>query len=316
MVSIRHHNNFNAVRLIAALMVVRGHMAEFTQTSSVLILGNSIHGTGVHILFLLGGYLITQSWYRDPNLIRYSLKRFFRLWPPLVFAVLFTSCVVGPLFTSLPMHEYFASPGFRAYFSALRFRINFFLPGVFEDNPYPNSVNGSLWTLPIEVMAYLVIAVLLLLLGRLSKTETRRKYATVAVAATTAMIYLLVEYNLIHVDWQFYGVSIRTAIPMLLCFLLGACYALVVPKASLNLTAAVCLFALLNCVVSNSPVYRCTRCCVCWYFRIWCFRLGCLKTSLPGYHSAILLTESICILSRYSNPLWRCACSMDGASQM
>jgi len=34
------------------------------------------------------------------------------------------------------------------------------LPGVFTSNPYPGSVNGSLWTLPIEVRMYFWVAVL------------------------------------------------------------------------------------------------------------------------------------------------------------
>ncbi|MCW2972368.1 MAG: acetyltransferase, partial [Thermoleophilia bacterium] len=34
------------------------------------------------------------------------------------------------------------------------------LPGVFGDNPYPDAINGSLWTLPLEVLAYGMVLVL------------------------------------------------------------------------------------------------------------------------------------------------------------
>lgn len=33
------------------------------------------------------------------------------------------------------------------------------LPGVFESNPYPNVVNGSLWSLPLEVGMYILVPI-------------------------------------------------------------------------------------------------------------------------------------------------------------
>jgi len=44
--------------------------------------------------------------------------------------------------------------------NAMLWRIEYDLPGVFADNAYGGAVNGSLWTLPVELRAYLYLTVL------------------------------------------------------------------------------------------------------------------------------------------------------------
>ena len=77
-------------------------------------------------------------------------------------AVSVTVFVVGPLFTVLPLSSYFADPTTWLYLVRSWFLITFAgtLPGVFETNPYPDAVNGSLWTLPVEACCYAMAAAL------------------------------------------------------------------------------------------------------------------------------------------------------------
>lgn len=154
-----HDNNINALRFIAAAMVIYAHSYVLIGKESDLapLLGSSIGGIAVAIFFLLSGYLIAKSWNGDKNVWRYFLRRFFRIFPALLVVVLLTMLVLGPIVTSLPLDEYFTNLGTWSYaLNALLIR-NDRLPGVFQENPYPNAVNGSLWTLTVEALMYIIL---------------------------------------------------------------------------------------------------------------------------------------------------------------
>src|SRR5207237_6282039 len=72
--------------------------------------------------------------------------------------------VIGPLFTSLPLTHYLTSAGPQDYVAGklLMLPVDPRLPGVFTSNPLA-AANSSLWTLPVEVKAYVLVAVLGLL---------------------------------------------------------------------------------------------------------------------------------------------------------
>jgi len=56
---------------------------------------------------------------------------------------------------------YFRNPLTWGYFRNLTFvELHYSLPGVFTHNPFPNAVNGSIWTLPIELTMYVGLAAL------------------------------------------------------------------------------------------------------------------------------------------------------------
>jgi peptidoglycan/LPS O-acetylase OafA/YrhL len=125
-------NNFDALRLIAAMMVVLSHMASLSGRDEWLVWGRTYGTIGVLAFFSISGYLVTASWRNDPDLGRFLAKRFLRIAPGLM--------VVAPLTFLLV--------------SALG------LYG-FPNNPY-HTLNGSLWTIEYEVHCYLILAGLML----------------------------------------------------------------------------------------------------------------------------------------------------------
>ena len=157
-------NNFNALRLIAAIMVLVSHCFSLTGRAEPLgsLSRQTLGELGVSIFFAISGFLIAKSWNTDPAPRRYALKRALRLLPALFVAVLVTALVVGPIVTTLSPSGYFANLGVYRYIAenSVLDTINGRLPGVFVQNVYPSAVNGSLWTLPVEAIAYIGAAVL------------------------------------------------------------------------------------------------------------------------------------------------------------
>ena len=157
-------NNFNALRLIAAVMVLVSHCFALTNRPEPLasISNESFGELGVSIFFAISGFLIARSWSGDPALPRFAAKRGLRLMPGLIVAVLLTALVLGPAVTTLSPSHYFGDTGVYSYIvkNSVLDTVNGRLPGVFVHNVYPDAVNGSLWTLPVEALAYVAAAVI------------------------------------------------------------------------------------------------------------------------------------------------------------
>jgi peptidoglycan/LPS O-acetylase OafA/YrhL len=88
----------------------------------------------------------------------YVISRLFRIFPGLLACVLICICL-GLFLSSIPAWEYLTSKEVWQYFfyNGLTIEPRYSLLGVFSGNPWPNSVNGSLWTLPLEIRCYLLL---------------------------------------------------------------------------------------------------------------------------------------------------------------
>jgi peptidoglycan/LPS O-acetylase OafA/YrhL len=157
-------NNFNALRLIAAVMVLVSHCFALTGHADPLasVSGPTLGELGVSIFFAISGFLIAKSWNDDPAPLRFAVKRALRLLPALVIAILLTTLVLGPAVSTLPPLSYLSRLEVYRYIAenSVLYTVNGRLPGVFVHNVYPAAVNGSLWTLPVESIAYVGAAVL------------------------------------------------------------------------------------------------------------------------------------------------------------
>lgn len=154
-------NSFDALRLVAALMVVSGHAYILSGhgAEEPLIRFTRIGGLGelgVSIFFVISGFLVTGSFERLGKAAPYLAHRLLRIMPALAVAVVLTAFVLGPMVTASPLGAYFSDLTTWLYAprNVLLYPVTYDLPGVFGSNPYPNAVNGSLWTLRLEFSLY------------------------------------------------------------------------------------------------------------------------------------------------------------------
>lgn len=155
-------NAFDFIRVSAALAVLFSHSRGLFGLPQPMMYGDTLGRFAVAIFFCISGYLISQSWDRDPNLFRFAARRGLRILPGLLVAVAFTAFIAGAIDTRLPLGTYLGSRETWAYVASNATLIVGIatLPGAFEGLPHPGPANGSLWTLTYEVLMYGVLALL------------------------------------------------------------------------------------------------------------------------------------------------------------
>lgn len=159
------NNNLDLFRLIAALLVIYGHAPAFipNAVSSDVVaraLGFDYSGSlAVKFFFMLSGLLVTMSIMARPQPVEFLIKRIARIFPGLLVCLAVTVFIIGPLFTKLGVIDYFSQGATwnYLYHNSWLYYLEWTLPGVFSDGKN-TAVNGSLWTLPLEMLCYLFLA--------------------------------------------------------------------------------------------------------------------------------------------------------------
>ena len=212
--ALTHRDNFAFLRTLAALMVLVSHQYGLTGRPSGDVAGlHSLAGVGVVFFFAISGFLVAQSWQADPHVGRFALRRLLRVWPGFAVAIIVTAFVIGPIVSKLHWREYLSHPLLREYLHNLCFTLRAGLPLSFDGSALPLAVNGSLWTIPLELQCYLGMA-LLGLAGVM-----RRRWLLAALAAALALGYA---------GWQVRGewwmAAMRLNVEQLYFIEFGACF--------------------------------------------------------------------------------------------
>ena len=216
-------NNFDLIRLIAALVVVFAHsyalaQKEYDPLSSFLSYGFS--GTlAVWAFLIISGFLVARS--RENNdLTSFVLARFLRIYPGFVLVTVVETFVIAPIFYDGKIYYYFANFAGAHLHNLLLWPQDYYIPNVFNKLPF-GAMNGSLWTIPLELSFYVVLVVLIFI----ANFKMPYLYALVffaSLAGQVALFYLNSTYasstlNLLN------GISAFQFITYSSYFLVGVC---------------------------------------------------------------------------------------------
>ncbi|WP_109126960.1 acyltransferase [Dyella sp. C11] len=160
-------NNFDLIRLLAAAQVVAHHGIDYLGLDRVHgfvgLLAQAIRFfPGVPIFFFVSGFLISKSYESSPNVFEYARNRVLRIYPALIVCTLLSAGAVFAL-GYLPRPDA-PLPKLAAWLVAQMSIVQFYNPD-FMRGFGVGVLNGSLWTITVELQFYVVTPVLYAALG-------------------------------------------------------------------------------------------------------------------------------------------------------
>jgi peptidoglycan/LPS O-acetylase OafA/YrhL len=154
-VPLRESNNFDVIRLFAAVSVMVVHVSHHLHCDLGALGTLLTPFPGVPIFYVVSGFLISRSWQRRPDWKQYARNRLLRIFPALYvcFAIsLLTIWVAG--------YSIVASRHTVSAWVIAQLTIGQEVTPSFMNGYGVGALNGSLWTIPIELEFYLVLPLL------------------------------------------------------------------------------------------------------------------------------------------------------------
>lgn len=205
---IQKSNTIGLGRFAACILVIFSHSFPLSTGNGRDLLWNitghrlSFGGLAVSYFLFFSGFLVTKSLFNDTGLKSFSIKRIKRIFPPLIFVVFASAFILGPLVTQLGLLEYYGDSDTYLYLLNGICILVHDLPGVFRNNIYGATVNGALWTMPVEVLCYIAC-----MIGYKLKLLDKKRFGIISVIVFIAwcvLSFLNTEYNSIALAFLMY----------------------------------------------------------------------------------------------------------------
>lgn len=185
---IQRYNNFDLIRLVAAIQVFFMHAVASLNLSISPIAAEMLDWfPGVRIFFMISGLLVTHSFVRLPTLTQYCRHRALRIFPGL-WVCLAVSFLLAAWQGDLETKSLFLKTAVWASLQGSFFQfVNFYVnPGV---------TNGVLWSIATELQFYLALPVAAIFGSRFVRS---RAHATAVIVVLAAASVALHQWTLAH----------------------------------------------------------------------------------------------------------------------
>ncbi|ALV23677.1 putative membrane protein [Campylobacter iguaniorum] len=209
-------NNFDLLRLIAAFQVMTMHSVSHILSEHNYVLDNGggyiismlAYIPGVPIFFLISGFLITMSYEKNQNLKDYVRNRILRIFPGLYVNILIG--VVILLYFGFVEFSY----QFFSWLLAQLTIVQFYNAEMFRGFGV-GVINGSLWTISVELTFYIILPFLYFIFYR-------SKILFVFLAVVSFIVW---NYDINSSKELFLNKLIHVSIiPYVFLFILGICF--------------------------------------------------------------------------------------------
>lgn len=207
-------NNFNLIRLLAAFQVILLHGYHWFGFSDGWFVNFVSLFPGVPIFFVTSGFLLSKSLDNNPRMYLYFRNRILRIYP-----ALYVCFIVGVLVATI-FHELdlLSLDFIKFVFAQLTF-LQFYNPDTLFYGYGTGVLNGSLWTISVELQFYILLPIAYPILHRILCS----KVATInLMLILISLYYLKIHFNDTIKSPSYivtlYGVSI---LPYLYLFIIG-----------------------------------------------------------------------------------------------
>lgn len=203
-------NNFNLIRLLAAIQVMLFHTMEHLEIKTTAILKYFSSYRGVIIFFTISGYLIYMSLERNNNnLKQYICNRLGRIYPALWFST-FISFFLLVFSGYLKINKILNIRLILYWFGQLTI-FQFWTPEILRDYAV-GTPNGSLWTITVEIQFYILLMLIFLL---------RRKNFVFHILSILSILLNIFVYTKYSKDFMFVKLFSVSIVPYFYNFMIG-----------------------------------------------------------------------------------------------